>query len=321
MQETKTRNFRYYLKWTLWVIVIQLVLANISASIYAYKFTHFYDPPAPAFSAKGIVHKTWKLFVGPNFYKDTAEPKLPFACEDVHLETSGHVPIDAWYSATDTSRACIILVHGYSTNKSYWANEAPMFKKWGYSVLLLDIRGHGKSGGNITSFGVKETDELSKAVEFAKAKGNSKIILYGASLGAEICIKAEAEHKVHADAIIADMPFGSLHHHFKARARVLGFPSEPFASLITFWIGVEQGYNGFQHDVSSYAKKTSCPILLQWGEKDEFVSREETESIFKNLSAKNKKLAVYPNAGHTSFLREDPFAWEREVGAFLQSIQ
>lgn len=320
MQEAKTKNFRYYFKWVLWVLVVQIVLANISASIYAYKFTHFYDPPAPTMASQNIFHKTWKLFVGPNFYKNTTEPEPSFAHEKVQLKTSDNLCIDAWYSATSSSKACAILLHGYSTNKSFWEDEAVMFKRWGYSVLLLDLRGHGKSEGNATSFGVKETDELGKAFEFAKSKGNSKIILYGGSLGAAICIKAQAEGLVHADAVIADMPFGDLHHHFKARARILGFPSEPFASLITFWIGVEKGYNGFKHDVSTYAKKVSCPVLLEWGEKDQYVSREETESIFKNLASKNKKLVVYSNAGHESFLQNDAITWEKEMQAFLQSV-
>ena len=101
----------------------------------------------------------------------------------------------------------------------------------------------------------------------------------------------------------------------------MGFPSEPFASLITLWIGIEKGFNAFKHDNRSYAKKVNCPVLIEWGEKDRFVSKEETETIFNNLSSKNKKLVVYPDADHESFLRKDPFTWEKEVQAFLISVQ
>jgi alpha-beta hydrolase superfamily lysophospholipase len=321
MQKAKTRNFRYYLKWTLWVIVIQIVLANISAAIYAYKFTHFYDAPAPSNSTQNVFNKTWKLFVGPKFYKNTNEPEPSFAYEPIQLKTSNGIPIDAWYSKTDSSNTCVIFVHGYSLNKSHLGEEAAMFKQWGYSVLLLDLRGHGKSGGNTTTFGVKETDELKKACAFAKQKGQSKIILYGVSLGAALSIKAVATGEVHPAAIIADVPFGSLHQHLKARARILGFPSEPFASLTAFWIGMERGYNGFRFDISSYSKKVDCPVLLEWGAKDPLVTKGETDSIYKNLSSKNKRLVIYPNADHGSFLQKDPFAWEKEVQAFLKTVQ
>lgn len=321
MQKPKTRNFRYYLRWTLWVLVIQVVLVNISASIYAYKFTHFYDPPAPSVSSQNILDKTWKLFVGPKFYKNTIESEPPFAYEAVQLKTSEGIPIDAWYSKTDSSSTCVILIHGYSANKSFVQNEAVMFKQWGYSVLLFDLRGHGKSGGNTTTFGMKETDELQKAYEFAKQKGNSRIILYGVSLGAAICTKAVADGKIDPTAIIADAPFGSLHQHFKARARTIGFPSEPFAGLTTLWIGIEKGYNGFKHDIRLYAKKVNCPVLVEGGERDPFVTGDETESVFKSLSSKNKKLVIYPDADHGGFLEKDPFTWEKEMQAFLKSVQ
>jgi hypothetical protein len=321
MQKPKTKNFRYYLKWVSWFLLGQIVLINISASIYAYKFTHFYDPPTSRISSQNIFNKTWKLFVGPKFYKDTNEAEPPFAYETIQLKTSDGIPIDAWYSKTGSSNTCIILIHGYSVNKTVLVNEAVMFKRWGCSVLLFDLRGHGKSGDHATTFGVKETDELQKAFAFANQRGNSRIILYGVSLGAAISIKAVAENKIQPNAIIADACFESLHQHFRARARILGFPTEPFASLLTCWVGIEKGYNGFRHDVSSYSKKVNCPVLVEWGEKDPYVTREETESIFKNLSSKNKTLVVYPNAEHGAFLEKDPLSWEKEIQTFLKTIQ
>lgn len=321
MQQAKPKKFRYYLKWALWILLAQIVLANISASIYAYKFTHFYNPPAPSLSSQNIFGKTWKLFVGPKFYRNINEPEPSFVYETIQLKTSDSISIDTWYSKANSSNACVILLHGYSMNKSSVEREAAMFRLWGYSVLLLDLRGHGKSGSNSTSFGMKETDELQKAYEFAKHEGNTKIILYGFSLGAGICIKAAAENKIHPDAVIADAAFGSLHQHFKARTRLLGFPSEPFASLTTFWVGVEKGFNGFNLDIRSYAKEATCPVLMEWGERDPLVTRGETESVFNNLASKNKKLVVYPNAGHDSFLERDQTTWEKEIQAFLKSVQ
>jgi alpha-beta hydrolase superfamily lysophospholipase len=117
------------------------------------------------------------------------------------------------------------------------------------------------------------------------------------------------------------MPFGSLHEHLKSRARLLGFPSEPYASLTTLWIGIERGFNGFQLDARSFAKKVNCPVLMEWGDRDSYVTRVEIESVFNHLSSKNKKLVIYPGADHESFLEKDPLTWEREVQAFLKSVQ
>jgi len=320
MEKTKTRTLRSYLRLILWVLLAQVVLANVSASIYAYKLTHFYSAPPPVYAGQNILDQTWKLFVGPRFYKNIQEPEPPFPYRNITLHTTDSIAIDGWYSTVDTARGCVVLLHGLTVNKSFLEKEAAAFRRWGYNVLLIDFRAHGRSGGNNSTFGAKETDELVQAFAFARAQGNKHIILYGASLGAGVCIKAVSENKVRPDAIIADMPFGTLHNHLRARARVLGFPAEPFGTLVTMWIGMERGYNGFRHDIGSYAKKVTCPVMVEWGEKDKYVSRDEVDRVYANLASPHKKMVTYPEADHESFLHIDPLTWEREVKAFLDSL-
>jgi uncharacterized protein len=321
MKEYRIKTWRYYLKWIVWILFFQFILANISASIYAHKFTHFYDGPPPESRPRNAVEKTWKLFVGPKFYKNTAESFPPFPFDSIKLHVSEDLSIDGWYSSTDSSKGCIILLHGLTMNKSSLLNEAYYFKSWGYSVLLIDFRGHGKSGGNNTSFGVNETEEAGKAFEFAKQKGNKKIIFYGISLGAIVSLKATADKIIQPSGIIAEAPFGNLHNHMKARSRELGFPGEPFGGLVTFWIGFRQGYNGFNHDATEYADKVDCPVLLECGEKDRYVSRKEITGIFDNLPSSNKKLVFYGDADHESYLRVDPIKWKLEMVSFLESLK
>jgi alpha-beta hydrolase superfamily lysophospholipase len=318
MKASSKSNVRIYLKWAVWVLVIQFILVNISASTYAYKFTHFYKSPPPKVSGQNIFVKTWKLFVGPSFYKNTGEPSPSFPFDTVQLKTSDGIHIDGWYSGSDTSKKCVIFFHGITVNKSYLADEASVFRSWGYNVLLVDFRGHGRSGGSESTFGIKETGEVKSAFSFARSKGNKKIILYGVSMGAGVCIRAVHLNLVKPDAIIADMPFGTLRNHLRSRAAVLGFPSEPFATLVTFWMGVENGYNGFKYDIASYAKDITCPVLIEWGEEDPYVKKYEIMKVFNNLSSGNKKMVAYASAGHESFLNFNPIKWQAEVKAFIE---
>lgn len=321
MPLSQKKKLRSILKWILWVFLVQLVLANISAALYAYKFTHLCTGPVPdTRPSQNIFTQTWKLFVGPKIYKLNEEWEPSFAYRQVTLKTSKNISIDAWYSSSDSAKGCVIFFHGITANKAFLVHEAARFKQWGYNILLVDLRAHGKSGGAVTSFGVKETEEVQKAFAFAKEKGNNKIILYGVSMGAVVIIKAVAENKVQPAAIIADMPFASLQDHLKARARVLGFPSEPFAFLVTMWIGFERGYNGFNNNVVLYAKQVKCPVLLQWGERDRYVTKNETEKIYNSLGSLHKKLIIYPGADHQSFLMIDPQTWEKEVGDFINAL-
>ncbi|MGZ5192064.1 MAG: alpha/beta hydrolase [Flavisolibacter sp.] len=312
---------RYYLKWIVWILFFQFILANISASIYAHKFTHYYEGPPPETHPKNVLEKTWKLFVGPKFYKNSTESLPVFEYDSIKLKLSNDLIIDAWYSEADSSKGCIILLHGLTMNKSSLLHEAYLFKKWGYSVMLIDFRGHGKSNGNNTSFGADETEEAAKAFEFAQQKGNKKIIFYGVSLGAIVALKGTADQKIQPSGIIAEAPFGNLHNYMKSRSRELGFPGEPFGGLVTFWIGLKKGYNGFNHDVSEYAEKVNCPVLLECGERDRYVSKEEITKVFNNMASANKKLVLYPDADHESYLRVDPIKWESEMISFLDSLK
>lgn len=325
MTKTKTTagtsKIRFYFKWLGWVLLVQLVLVNISAAFYAYNLSHFRDGVPPANnSSSNIFVKTWKIFVGPKFYKDTVELQPPFPIEQVQFISDDDIRVDAWYSTSDTSRACVILCPGITGNKSYLSEFAAQFRQMGFNILLLDFRGQGKTGGNTISFGVKETGELQTAYAFAASRGNKKIILYGISMGAGICIKAAADGKIRPAAIIADMPFGSLRGHLGARATDLGFPSEPFASLVTLWIGIEQGFNGFRHDVSDYAEKLDLPVMVQCGTKDIYMDEEELRDMYNGIPSKQKKLVMYPGAGHSSLLDADPVKWQESVRHFLQTL-
>jgi uncharacterized protein len=310
---------RRILKMAVWIIIIQVILINISAALYAYKYTHFYPLPAPAEKEKNIISRTWRLFAGPIIYKEPTLKRWD-KFDQFSMITPSGIKMDAWYHSTDTSKGCVIFLHGVTSNKAYFINETSRFIEWGYTCLLVDFRGHGNTEGNATSFGVKETEEVKTAFDWARSKGHKKIILYGSSMGAAIVIKAVGDKVVEPTGIITDMPFGSLHDHFKSRVRTVGFPSEPFATLVTFWVGVEHGYNGFGHDVAEYAKNINCPVMIEWGDHDFLVKQQEILSIYKNIPSKKKKLFVYTGADHHTYLYTHPLQWEKNVRAFTDSL-
>ena len=321
MQKSRSGLFRSYLRLFLWVVLIQVILVNITAAIYAYKFTHFYKGDTPAYDPnKNIFEKTWRIFSGPKFYKQTIKEQPSFAFQPLRLKTADDNTIDSWYGETDSAKGIVIFLHGISVNKTVLLDEARAFLNLGYNVLLLDFRGHGNSTGLTTTFGYKETAEVESAYKFAKAKKLPKIILYGSSLGAVVALKAVSDGKAKPDGIIADMPFDGLQDHLEARARIVGFPSQPFAFLVTMWISVLRGYNGFSHKASNYAEEVNCPVLLQWGVYDRYVEKKETEHIYNALPSKDKKLVVYTDADHESFLRHDPILWQKEVNGFLARL-
>jgi alpha-beta hydrolase superfamily lysophospholipase len=320
-QEKPKRQLPSFIRWILWVLLVQFLLINISAAFYAYRLTHFYNDPSLLVykPSPNVFSKTWKLFTGPKTAKSIVEETPAFPYETVLLKTTKGIPIEAWYCKTDSAeKGTVIVFHGISGHKDSFLDVANEFRYWGYNVMLVDFRAHGNSGGNTTTIGVRESEEVKLVYDYVSQKKEKNIFLYGSSLGAVVVTKAIADYQLQPAGIILEMPFASLQTYLKDKARTLGFPQQPFGFLATFWIGVERGFNGFKHQTARYAAKVKCPVLMQWGAMDEFVLKNETETVYEAIASTNKKLVVYETAQHSSFLRHDPARWRKEVENFLR---
>lgn len=318
-QANRTSKKASIIKWILWFFLVQFILINVSGILYGYKLTHFYEPTSKSTqsASKNIFTKTWKLFRGPKFQKTlvTEVPHFPF--ETIHLKTNSSLSIEAWYIPVDSSKGTVILFHGLGGNKSFMLDEAYQFMYLGFNTMLVDLRAHGNSDGNTTTLGIREAEEVKLAYDYVRHRGEKNIFLYGFSLGAVVITKSISDYNIVPSGVILDTPFGNLKNLLEGRARVLGFPEEPFGFLVTFWSGVERGFNGFKHNTCDYVKSIKCPVLLQYGALDKLVTRQETECIFNNIAFGEKKLIVYPTSAHEPFLNKDPDKWRMEVKNFL----
>ena len=307
-------------KWILWAFLAQFALINISGSMYAYKLTHFFEPASNAVDqprSKNIFVKTWRLFKGPVYRKITIEelPEVPY--QTVRLLTKDSLQLEAWYIPVDSSRGTVILIHGLGGNKSSVLKQAYEFRYLGFNVMLVDLRAHGRSGGNITTMGFREPEDVKLAFEYILKTGERNIILYGISLGSVVITKACYDYNIAPSKVILEIPFSNFKRLVGVRGKMIGFPESPFGSFITFWASLEQGFNGYRQDTYKYVQKIKCPVLMQCGETDIFASPAERDLIFKNIASPEKKLVIYEQAIHQPLLNADPLKWKKEVSEFI----
>jgi uncharacterized protein len=323
-QEEKRRKLKRTLRWMGWVIAIQFVLFNISAAFYADKLTRLYTPSPDALTHKSkssnLLAKTWRLFSGYRNYRSTNSDTPLSAFTTVKLKTSDNINLEAWYCPVDSSKGTIILFHGLMGNRSSCVQPAVEYMSLGYSVMLMETRGHREGTGQATTIGFKESEEVKLAYDYVHGLNESKIFLWGISMGAVEIIKAVAEYDLKPAGLMLEMPFGSLQDHVKARVRSIGFPSQPASFFITFWIGAERGFNALGFRVVKYASKIRCPVLLQFGTKDHLVQRKEIDEVYAAISSKNKKLVIYEGAGHQYLSGYDPVSWRMEAESFMNSL-
>lgn len=97
----------------------------------------------------------------------------------------------------------VILIHMLGQNKESWKDFGEELNKNGFTVLAIDLRGHGesilKNNEKISylNFSSEEfngmTNDIEAAVNFMREKDKTKIALIGASIGANLAVKYSVE--------------------------------------------------------------------------------------------------------------------------------
>ena len=303
-----------------WAVAALLALFSFVLFNQSYRFTHFDAAGAaiPTSPPSRLTMAKYALLGVPNPRPiDGAVPDTAY--QEVRLTAADSTHLAAWYVPVAAPRGTVVLFHGYHAERSGLATEAQSFRRLGFNTLQVDFRGSGASDGNFTSVGYEESQDVKAAYDWAfKQNVNQKIYLFGVSMGAVAVLRAMSQYPtLHPNGLVLECPFGSLLEASRGRLRSLHAPEEPMAHLIVFTGSLQNGFWGFNHDAVAYAHTVRVPTLLQWGEQDPRVSRQETDAVFAALRGP-KQLVLYPAAQHESYARKDPGRWMASVAAFLK---
>ncbi len=129
--------------------------------------------------------------------------------EDVRFPARGDgLEIAAWYIPSETNEFAILLVHGRDDSRMYapytegadahadgYLPFAKVLNDAGYSVLMIDLRGHGQSADSRYYFGLKEYQDVLGAVDWLEGQGfiPGKIGIQSYSLGSATAVFATAQ--------------------------------------------------------------------------------------------------------------------------------
>ncbi len=100
---------------------------------------------------------------------------------------------------------------------------------------------------------------------------------------------------------------------------MIGVPPEPTGILVTFWMGIEEGYWAFDNANWKYGKNIYCPVLIERGTIDRRVTEKESQKVLASLSSKDKKILHYEGLGHESYYEKVPQEWTKNVVGFLNA--
>ena len=311
MKENKSKQHRR----GYWIILLFFLGLNTIAYNHAYQFTHFTAAGGKVDAYQlSCPEKIKALFLGvanprPENKKVPAQP-----FELIRLQ--GDKMLACWLIRVQNSKGTILLFHGYGGEKSSMLDKATEFGRLGYNTFLVDFMGSGGSAGNKTTIGYQEAEQVKTCFAYIQQRIGGKVYLFGTSMGAVAILKALQDYALPPTGILLECPFGSMYETTRARFRLLNIPTFPFAGLLIFWGGIQHNFWAFAHNPVIYAKATTCPTLLLYGEQDPKVSRAEIDEIFANLRGP-RQLRTYPEARHENYLIAYKKEWVRDVTKFL----
>jgi pimeloyl-ACP methyl ester carboxylesterase len=104
-------------------------------------------------------------------------PQLALTPDSVHID----------YRAWGQGEPAIVLIHGWACDWNYWKAQIEALKSR-YTVVALNLAGHGASGGNRSDWSIGNYGEDVATV--VRQLPNRQIILVGHSMGGDVALEA-----------------------------------------------------------------------------------------------------------------------------------
>lgn len=185
---------------------------------------------------------------------------------------------------TSPSKGLIFYLHGNAGSLQGWGDVAKIYTQHGYDVFLLDYRGYGKSGGEITSQQQLFSDNQT-AFEQVKSRyqPSQKILILGYSVGTGMASQLACgteKAKNHADLLILQAPYDSLKDMMRQK----------FAFVPTFLLK-------YQFDTHQYLQGCTTPVAIFHGDNDEIIPYSSSLKLQQTFKPADK-LITLQNQGH-----------------------
>ncbi|MBE6943965.1 MAG: alpha/beta hydrolase [Ruminococcaceae bacterium] len=279
-----------------------------------------------------------KRAVEPNWLNEEALEKTGYAKYKEHIRAANHwlethTTVDVWTEShdglklhaiwvpADDPKGTVLLAHGYRSCKlADFGMVYELYHNLGLNLLLIDQRSHGRSEGRYITFGVLESRDLQKWVQFHNEQfGHHPVILSGLSMGAStVLYLADRRLPKNVKGIVADCGFTSPKEIIaKVFRDTVHFGAGPFLWAADLFARVLAGFSLYERDTRKSLAKSRLPVLLIHGKGDDFVPCYMTEQAYKACTSP-KEMYLVEEAGHgISYLYDTP-GYRKRVMDFLR---
>ncbi|WP_293251902.1 MULTISPECIES: alpha/beta hydrolase [unclassified Microcoleus] len=215
--------------------------------------------------------------------------------EEVWLPVNGRSPktpktdkIHGWWLPTANQQplGTLLYLHGKGFNIGANINQSYRFRQLGFSVLLIDYRGYGRSQGSFPSESRIYEDAETAYNYLVKQRqlSPSDIFLYGHSLGGAVALELAVAHS-EAAGLIVQSSFTSMLDMVERQSLMRLFPVR---LLLTQ-----------KFDSLNKVKLLKIPVLFAHGTADPLIPAPMSEKLYA-ASGEPKQILLIPNAKHNN---------------------
>jgi acylglycerol lipase len=249
------------------------------------------------------------------------------------VQTADGIELATEHHLVPECRGRLVIVHGYAEHKGRYRGLVGELVAAGYQCHLLDLRGHGRSGGrrgHVARFEEYRTDLERFLVEVRTFATPAPLLLLGHSLGGLITLDFVLHHPEVFDSLTVSSPFlapalkipvlkrtllplvaiffpalavqsGLQAARLSHDAQVVkAYETDPliFSTVTLGWfVAVRNG----QQEVFNRAGEIRTPILGLIGDADPIADPNRTRSLFERLGSEPKRLVAYSGLFHEVF--------------------
>ena len=195
--------------------------------------------------------------------------------------------------------------------------RARFLHRAGYSVFLIDFRGHGRSGGGPITIGATESRDAHAALAYLRRRlPNDRVAVIGASMGGAASLLGPVP--LAADAFVLESVYATIDDAVHGRARTwLGPLGSALAPLyLRYWLP-RSGVSAKELRPIDRVGELRVPVYVMSGTDDRYTSLREARALVERLHGPREFWAV-EGAGHKDLHRVARAEYERRVLAFLE---
>ncbi|MGO8692841.1 MAG: alpha/beta hydrolase [Rectinemataceae bacterium] len=256
---------------------------------------------------------------------DDGDLALPWILERVRSPGGYDIAVHA---LEGEGRGLVLVQHGITWSWLGMMRYARAFRAEGWTVVALDARGHGDTGGGRPSYGWHERYDLKAVADWALSRfpHEGRFAALGVSMGASAVLHFAAVDE-RLDAVVADCPFSNmaaeLDHRLK-KAMLPFFMRPAIVRIADAFCRRGEGFSIYDIGPDRATLETEVPILFVHGLADDYVpwkmSVVMAERRRRELPEALTVLRLVPEAKHARSIAVDPEGYVQALREFFAAV-